>query len=259
MFNISMKWAIRFAGFLSLIVIIGVLSHAQPNSPVSAGLIGYWSFDEDQGQVAQDSSAFRHNGTLQNSPNWTNGHNNAALSFDGFDDHVLIPFNQRLDGLTSITISIWAFLDSNPDTTSGNDWRLLFGNASEGSRPFGLILEQNGKLSASVYVAEERQVIRTSVDDAFPLRDWVYITFSYNGTTGQMQLYLNDTLVVERNGNPGNIDSAPEEPFSISMKKPASIEDVHAWPGLLDEVRLYNRVLSQSEILQLYTNDLNRS
>jgi hypothetical protein len=59
---------------------------------VTNGLAGFWSLDDGSGKVAADSSEYGHNGTLTNmtGDEWTTGHVNGALQFDGIDDYAEI-------------------------------------------------------------------------------------------------------------------------------------------------------------------------
>ncbi len=58
------------------------------NGSLTEGLVGWWKFDETEGNVASDSSGNGNDGNLTNGPTWTEGKIGGALSFDGVDDYV---------------------------------------------------------------------------------------------------------------------------------------------------------------------------
>ena len=58
------------------------------NGSLTEGLVGWWKFDETDGNIAYDSSGNGNDGNLTNGPTWTEGKIGGALSFDGVDDHV---------------------------------------------------------------------------------------------------------------------------------------------------------------------------
>jgi len=52
-------------------------------SSASAGLVGYWAFDEGSGTTAKDGSGNNNHGTLMGDPQWVAGQLSMALQFDG--------------------------------------------------------------------------------------------------------------------------------------------------------------------------------
>ena len=60
------------------------------------GMVSYWKFEEDNGTTAYDSVG-SNDGTLVNSPTWTTGIIDGALSFDGVDDFIEVPYSSTLD------------------------------------------------------------------------------------------------------------------------------------------------------------------
>jgi hypothetical protein len=56
----------------------------------NAVLVGHWTFDENMGTTAYDSSVFGNTGTI-NEARWVEGKYGSGLNFDGVDDYVVIP------------------------------------------------------------------------------------------------------------------------------------------------------------------------
>lgn len=210
--------------------------------------VAYWPFNEGAGEEAQDASAHGHIGRLRNGPTWAAGRVGRALRFDGLDDYVWVPYHPDFDVPQGFSLVLWAYLESEPDVTSGNDWRLLVGRS--GFRPYGLALEQNGRLTGSVYVGGERRFLQS--EGELPLGEWVHVAFTYDAASGTLRLYRDGELEAESAVEPGEVESQPSRALTISLPRPEGLEERRAWPGRLDEVRLFNRALEPEEVQALF-------
>ncbi len=219
-----------------------------PPVPLSEGLIAYWALDEGAGTIAGDGSGNGHDGELQNGPVWVEGVRGSALRFDGWDDYIRVPYAPAWDLREEITLVLWAYLEEAPDRSEGNDWRLLIGR--NGFSPYGLLLEQNGRLNGTVYIGSERQAILS--ETPFPLQEWVHVAFSYDAKAGRARLYLQGDLLVETEAAVGTFKVREGRPLTISLPKREDSPDLHAWPGRLDEIYLFRRVLRPEEVRVLF-------
>lgn len=84
----------------------------------SAGLVGYWSFNEGSGAVAHDSSGNGNDGVMHDS-SWVDGAVGKALHFNGVDSWVEIPTSLTLTSLSQITLEAWIQQDSIPSRPNG--------------------------------------------------------------------------------------------------------------------------------------------
>ncbi|MHC4431773.1 MAG: LamG domain-containing protein, partial [Planctomycetota bacterium] len=97
---------------ISLVVVL-VMAHGAP-----AGLVGHWTFDEDSGAVAADSSGNGNAGSVAGDAAWVAGQmGNSALDFDDSDDIVIIDDDPSLDIEDALTISLWV---NTPEVVSPN-------------------------------------------------------------------------------------------------------------------------------------------
>jgi hypothetical protein len=103
------------------------------NTGVSSQTIGYWKFDDSYGTTAVDSSGVGNNGTLNNSPTWTNmSRVGGALSFNGSAQYVEVNMTK---GLTSAeTMSTW-FKPTNGSHTTEFVYSTLASIAGDGANP----------------------------------------------------------------------------------------------------------------------------
>ena len=237
-----------------LVILLGGFSTAQPGGsapegiPITEGLIAYWPLDEGSGETAQDASGNGHDGEVRNGAEWAEGVLGGALRFDGVDDYVLIPYDPALDVEKGLTIALWAYLESEPDVGEGNDWRLLVGR--NGFSPYGLLIEQDGRLNGSVYIESDRQVILS--EDPLPPGEWVHIAFTYDAEVGQARLYLQGQIIGEIEAATGTFKVREGRPLTLSLPTREDSPEVHTWPGTLDEIYLFERALAPEEVQVLF-------
>ena len=244
------RWgtALLLAPLLGMLL-LGTLSPAQTEGgQPEAGLIAYWPFDEGSGELAQDATGQGHDGELKNGPEWVEGVQGSALRFDGLDDYVLVAYQPDFRLEQGLTIALWVYLESDPDTGPDNDWRLLVGR--NGFSPYGLLIEQNRRLNGSVYIGGDRQAVQSQ--DPLPLKEWVHVGFTYDAEAGLARLYVNGAQIIEVLGAVGAFKQREGRPLTISLPKREETEEIHAWPGLMDEIYIYGRALSDTEIQQLF-------
>ncbi|GII85544.1 hypothetical protein Ssi03_35340 [Sphaerisporangium siamense] len=197
------------------------------------GLVASYGFNAGSGTAIADDSGHSQAGTATDTT-WSNsGKFGKALSFNGTSSWVTVPDSPSLRLSDGMTVMAWV----NP--TVLDNWRQV------------LMKEFNGGLSYALYASNGSQpngwAVNTggtegSVDSSqnIPTGTWSHLALTYDGS--KLAFYLNGTKTGEANltgalradGGPLRIggNSAWGEYFS----------------GLIDEVRVYNRALSASEI-----------
>jgi hypothetical protein len=230
-----------------------VQARVEPDS-LKQGLVGWWTFDEGIGTTTRDLSGFGNNGTLLDAsstnadgntpPQWTAGKVGGALSFDGVDDYVSIaPFSQW--DTPQLTIFLYVngdFLWSDqPFYWTSGYWTNGFvairnTRAGEYGCPenyLGLIIYQgNSQTGQCSYL------IRNT---------WIAYTITYDDISKTGKIYRNGQLIKTFNYGPATIVRGSAKPLYISGGGGGGF-----FKGVIDEVRLYNRALSDAEIKALY-------
>jgi len=216
------------------------------------GLVGAWKFDEGSGTIAYDSSGNNNHGTLYNGsnvcsnpptsgcPTWVDGKFGKALQFDGIDDYVEAPDSPNLDLPTSYTISAWVYgTFQKPDD---NPWNTVVVKGWPDN--YGLWIHKNLFLHHCATISNERQCIN-SAEGIVPQNQWIHVAATFDGI--YMRTYLNGTKVVE-GYYPGTL-STSDAPLRIGRHIPG-------WAymnGIIDEVLIFNRALTDEEIKDLYS------
>ncbi len=213
-----------------------VTVYSQPPS-----LVGYWNFDEGSGTTAYDSSGYNNNGTLCNGPTWVEGKYGKALSFDGVDDYVRVADSDSLDVTNDITIEAWVKTDgwtgtdqvivSKFDYPSADEAYALY--ISEGE--IGFILSSDGGTTG-----------RTHLTSTYTLNidQWYHIVATYSSSDSTTKLYVNGSYIDSTTHTGGIYNSA--QPLKIGIVNAANQAPFN---GRIDEVKIYNRALSEEEIV----------
>jgi len=208
----------------------------------ASGLVGYWSFDSPAlGIGGIRDSALSNHGTLHNTtlaaaqvPGVVGG----ALRFDGVDDFIRIPHNAILNP-PIFTIEAWV----NPITSAG--WQTVLTNHINGVRTESIELASSHFFNT--ITGFTRQTLSFPV---VPAGRWTHLVAVYNGA--QMKVYQNGTIVAGPMSATGVPWSNPGT-FSIgAMESTVNPPTITEFQGLIDEVRIHNRALTEAEIRTIF-------
>jgi PKD repeat protein len=217
----------------------GYIRVSTPSS--TPGLIAAYSFDEGGGTTVADRSGNGNTGTLKNGPTWTTGKYGGALSFDGLNDYVAIPNSLSLDiAGKQLTISLWVHLTdrSSPDMVLlGKPWSSAWGYPYY---QYALEYDANGAKTLDFLFGDTTGTLRGPFSLKPPVGVWVHVAFTDDGAAvkgylnGVQQFSVPETSALQARGTELRlgVDGAGGQAFQ----------------GTLDEVRLYNRALTASEI-----------
>jgi hypothetical protein len=203
------------------------------NTAVPAGLVLALGFDETTGTAVTDGSGQGNHGTISGATRTTAGRYGAALSFDGINDWVTVADAASLDLTNQLTVEAWVF------PTALNSWETVVLKEAPGELVYALYGDNDARRpGAWVRVGG----VSTSAvgPAALPLNAWTHLAMTYDGA--QVRLFVNGALVrsVARTGSMSNSTG------------PLRIGGNAVWTeffnGTIDEVRIYNRALTASEI-----------
>lgn len=211
---------------------------------------------------ANDSSDNNNKGTINGAVPTTDrfGNVNGALLFDGVDDTVRVENHSTLHSDRGLTLSGWLKVTS---YDQDKDWQIIFWKGEPQllshaiQREYGLWLNKNGLLHFNSTPADgNRQISYNTKPGLVEAGKWAHFVCIVDNDNGKMALYLNgklieDTHPVDSYGR-GNIRTS-SGPLVFGN---SGLADVNAnrdyLKGALDDVRIYSRVLSTSEIEALY-------
>jgi hypothetical protein len=215
---------------ISLVLVLGLVSDT------SAELVAQWKLDEGAGTTAVDATGNGHDGELIGNPEWVTGYYVGGLKFAGSPDKVDIPHSADLNPENEFTVSVWANLDPggsghrSPITsrddypqrgyilycTPENTWQFWTGNAAGGWDNAG--------------------------SPPVTLGEWTHVAGTYSN--GEKKLYINGELAGESNAAmPPNT----EQVLRIGSGATEG-EGNYFFVGMIDDVRLYDHVLTDGDI-----------
>ena len=224
-FKISALGILSLFFFLPSAVFAGTLR----KPPNNLGLVAYWPFDENGGTTAGDASGNGHTGTFVGTaalPGWVSGKLGKALGFPGAGGNTKMIFSPISIGATH-TISMWIYLTA--DCVSYAD---LFSQDDA----VGLwCLKSTGANRLTYYIGGNH-----FNNTALQLNRWYHVAITSDGAATTI-FYLN-----------GIADGSMSGTLSYSANTMGSDPSLEALSGSIDEVRVYNRTLSASEVYALY-------
>jgi len=204
------------------------------SAPVSGGLVAAFGFEEQRGTTVYDASGNGNHGTVSGARRLTSTPFGRALRFDGVDDWVTINDNPSLSLATGMTLQAWVY-----PTAAMKGWATALVKELSGQPVYSLYANGDGQRPASIVTTGGAERILSS-GGTLPTNAWTHLASTYDGAN--QMLYVNGVLVGSR-PQAGSI--------SISGGK-LRIAGNSVWgeyfAGYIDEVRVYNRALSQAEI-----------
>ncbi|MET1084645.1 MAG: LamG domain-containing protein, partial [Burkholderiales bacterium] len=172
-------------------------------------------------------------GTVSGAARIATDHFGRALKFDGKDDWVTVNATSRLNLTTAMTLEAWVF----PTTTSGVRDILI----KEGSNVdiYNLYARNwRGRPESNAFLGGKNRVAEGI---ALPANVWTHVAGTYDGMT--LRLFINGVQTA----------STPISGPIATSTGPLRIGGTSLWgeffQGYIDEVRVYNRALTQDEIL----------
>lgn len=212
--------------FLAVLLTLCIASTA---FTAEKGLIGYWNFDDGQGNVAKDSSGNKNDGTLVRGPEWVDGKFGKALKFDGAQRHkVEVPHSDSFATIVdAVTIEAWV----NPANFSA--W---FSFGVKGDITYGMFINP----AAYVRIHYSGGSTLDTPGNSIKANEQTHVVGTYDGK--KAQIYLNGEVKAETNA------AIPIPANSATFVIGGTQESRDWFTGMIDEVKLYNRGLTEAEV-----------
>lgn len=198
--------------------------------------------DDDPADGAEDASGFGHDALCEGEscPVSVPGQVGTAFHFDGADDHLVIPHHPELDTTEGFTVSVWFYPE---DDESAH---------AIVARPYGQQSENSWVLQSSRFCGPAERMYLKTVDapvlcaqTSFRLREWNHVAVTWDGA-GKW-LWLNGQLSATQSG--ALVQDVHDIIIGGDVNDGESFEIPFA--GAIDDVRIYERALEHSEILEL--------
>jgi hypothetical protein len=218
-----------------------ILFSTSPNalSGLTDGLVAYFPFSGN----ASDASGNGNDGVVHGATPTSDrfGHLNSAYSFDGETNYIQVPSSPSLEIQDSITLSAWVYHLSNASPQHIVNMSALYSGyrlAAWWANPAGNSLE--------LYDLSQSQNIADDGSQPY-IGKWTHVAATWDGSF--MRVYRDGILGGQSAFN-GKI-SVSNNDLYIGVLNPIPWPIQGYFHGYIDDVRLYNRALSESEINQL--------
>jgi len=188
-------------------------------------LVAHWALDETEGMIARDSAS-GYDGTLCGGPVWepAGGHIDGALRCDGVDDYVATPFVlDRIEGSFSVFAWVSGGAPGQVILSQKDEVNWLMADAATGA-----LLTELGSTGRQGQVLASQGLITEDT--------WHRVGFVRDGS--DRILYVDDIEVAR-----DTVTSLAESHGLLYIGAGKGLEPGTFWSGLIDDVRIYNRVV----------------
>ena len=217
---------------LTVIVAFAITTPAEAKL-VEKGLVSYWSLNEIKGKTVPDDWG-ENDGTIEGAEIAKGKYGN-ALQFDGQDNYVNCGNDESLDLTDAISIEAWVYMESvgtypTVVAKSGANWGYIFE-----------FLTTTGKIN--LYLDQANPSWANVAETGIQLKEWTHLAATYDGKT--IHYYFNGKLDGTYDNIPGGQIASNADNVHLGGRK---VGEPHNFDGIIDEVRIYNRALSEVEV-----------
>lgn len=234
-----------------------------------SNMISWWDGDSITGTTAEDIQG-NNNGTLPNGINTTSGKVGDAFSFDG--SNYMIANSPIINGFEELTIDMWV----KPNSIYGRSLQAIAGIQTFHAGPtdstgFYTYQGSQGQIVFTINTPSGLGYTRGIANYGVTSNQWTHIAGTYDGVT--LKLYVNGELVPNVGSNIGStittssgsrlqgpiqLSGAPYFNFALATSHWNAHNNAfpaYQFYGEIDEVEIFNRALTASEIHDVYAAD----
>jgi hypothetical protein len=232
---------------VGLVVCLVGPAHGAPPS----GLVSWWPADGN----AQDVQS-GNDGTLQGGLGFAPGRVGQAFAFDGVDDWVEVPDDPTLH-VQELTLAGWFSLEGTASEPQYLLRKLLSVDGGWGS--YSWLRRPDNRITFNVQNQSQLRYPAWSTQSSFATNTCHHVAFTWRASSfdaSDGRIYVNGvqvpTTFTPHNYGSGFYIQYSSQPLVMGTRLDATNFGTEFYQGLSDEVQLYDRVLSDAEILALF-------
>lgn len=212
------------------------------------GATAAWLFDEGEGETVGDAVG-ESDGTFTG-PQWAEGKFGSAVQISPGENFVSVPWNTALSPADALTVTAWVYLDAYGEGEFPNRRVLQLGSYDPESQ-YGIednsyrLLFEFGEFIFDAGPGADPEQLAVAQDEHVTLETWHHLAGVYSGDA--ITLYIDGEEVATQPAN-GAALSAPEDARLFIGTKSDLAPEGDWWDGLIDEVAVFDRALSQEDI-----------
>ena len=197
------------------------------------------------------------NGTVTGATWNSSGKYGGAYSFDGVNDDIQLGNSYFLNGSTAVTLSTWVYKYSD---INYQGFLMTRGTLNSNTNIIGIQADASGKVGAAFQNGNTGSTVCTYISSgATSINAWHHYvaTWDKNNLTANVSLYIDGILDTGGGKYFGNCNATliQDDYFKLGLDDTAAVRHIN---GSIDEVRIWNRSLSASEIQELYRSNLQK-
>lgn len=222
----------------------------EPISTLGDGLVAHYPLNGN----ANDVTTNQNNGTITGASSIADrfGNSNAAYVFNGTSNYIKINNSASLDLKESFSISTWISPDNysspgvvvwNGDAAFAKDPYILYFTNRPGYNALGVRKDAGSGLTINETFAPSN-VIFSGI--------WSHVVVTCNAVTKQMKIYINGELKNTGTFADMSIGYSTTNFYTMigAAESTAGIDNF--FKGKVDEVRIYNREINQTEVTEIF-------
>ena len=223
-----------------ILVSILILPFLTQAAEITDGLVLYMPLDEGSGKTTEDKSKTKAKGEVKGAK-WVDGKFGKALQFESSAEHVLVPDDKAYHIEEEITQAAWVWLERLPSAHA-----IVFGTREGGGgRNIGFGYGMNPGNGIKVWTNGKGGGFKDINDNKTRLKtkQWYYLAYTHtDDDNGMVKIYVDGKVTHEEESNNPVLPAGAPDAVQIGTWSG------EAWPGIVDEVRMWNRILSDDEI-----------
>jgi hypothetical protein len=211
-------------------------------------LLGWWTLDEGEGTTAVDWSGHGSHGSFVGEPQWVDGYQGMALGFSDRGQYIDCVDDAGAGVTADFTIAAWVKMTP---ANSGKYMGIAGKLTSPGSEYYGFAIVRYSDNDFRLWVADGGDTLtnsRVSSDANCTDIDWHHVAGVREGNSNF--LYVDGV----RQAGMSITDFVPSDDFFHIGRQYAHYDDRY-WNGLIDDVRVYNKALTDEQIAEVMLGD----
>jgi hypothetical protein len=206
-------------------------------STTPGSLAAQWKMDEGSGTITADASGNGNVGTL-NGATWAAGSYGTSIALSGNHSYVSVKESSSIELGKQLTVAFWMYATSNANI----DPRAI-------SKLYSWDVKLNGSNRNPQFSAGGKYAMMKSF---LPLNTWQHVVFTFS--SGTLRGYVNGVPVAFAANTFTGTETLPQQMYGLFIGSDPS--KTASFKGNIDDVRLYNQVLSDADVLALYAGTL---
>jgi hypothetical protein len=246
--RVKIKNTLRSLGFCLLTSALGVEGLRAECVTAPAQLVAWWRAESNATDFVGTNHGTMHNGATFT----TNGFVGTSFSLDGVDDYVDIGDLAVLDGASEITVVAWVKRLNTDNTVAGivGKWN----DVSSTNNTFLLYDGEAGFMNRGGFVVAFNDGSYAFVFGSTVMaRDqWYQVAATWRSSDGRLAFYKNGALENALSGGMGRVLKSHRAYTAKIGEWGVLHNSLYRFPGLIDEVMIFNRALAGDEITAIY-------